>query len=37
MTLDGADSGSSTAAPTPPDFSHASWDTVKTAGLSVPQ
>lgn len=36
MTLDGADSGSSTAA-TPRDVSHANWDTVKTAGLSVPQ
>ena len=35
MTADGADRGSATAAPTSLTFSHATWDTVKTVGLSV--
>ena len=36
MTVDGADRGSATVAPTFLTFSHATRDTVKTVGLSVP-
>ena len=36
MTVDGVDRGSATVAPMSITFSHATWDTVKTARLSVP-
>ena len=37
MTVDGVDRGSATAAPMSLTFSHATWGTVKTTGLSVPK